>query len=340
MDQNRWDTILGKINAPRSRWILLSKKLKGAKTNFTIGHGATGAEVRDLKKTWRSDYPFIDENGNPFVLFIYDQASSSWYKNKEYKYHFCWCSTIETMTAGGRGARYKSKEDVSDNWFLVNKGTGSDVRIQMNVCKKCLSHMNYRGWNSAYYKVKDQIYNEFDIEEFFKKNVPQNLLKPTHQFSTGNYTPDFSEISRKTKEQRGSKCEECNSTDRLQTHHINGVKDDNRPSNLKVLCCDCHTEQLFHSHMKKSSANFNKQNKGVQYSKKIPVGTISKSQRNKLENFMKQPERYATGSEKAIQKVRDARHSFGLIRDELSQGKQDDFFEAMRLYESKLKNLR
>ena len=61
-----------------------------------------------------------------------------------------------------------------------------------------------------------------------------------------DYTADFPEISRKLREENNWKCS-CHGVDMynmkkkgLHVHHINRVKYDNRPQNLKVLCALCH----------------------------------------------------------------------------------------------------
>jgi hypothetical protein len=33
-------------------------------------------------------------------------------------------------------------------------------------------------------------------------------------------------------------------------HHINGLKSDDSPENLRVLCIGCHAEQPSHGHMR------------------------------------------------------------------------------------------
>ena len=68
------------------------------------------------------------------------------------------------------------------------------------------------------------------------------------------YTEDWSKISSHYRVEKGFQCEQCNVNLRsnrglLHVHHVNGVKSDNSPRNLKALCIDCHSKQPMHSHM-------------------------------------------------------------------------------------------
>jgi len=44
----------------------------------------------------------------------------------------------------------------------------------------------------------------------------------------------------KSKKQRKNKCENCGSTKKLQSDHIDGNRSNNDPSNLRTLCHPCH----------------------------------------------------------------------------------------------------
>lgn len=60
----------------------------------------------------------------------------------------------------------------------------------------------------------------------------------------GGYSADWAEVSRRTKELRGWRCELCGFTAYhsavIHTHHVDRDKPDNHPANLQVLCLACH----------------------------------------------------------------------------------------------------
>jgi hypothetical protein len=258
IDETRWAQIREKIGASRSTWVLLSKELEKARSDFVKGEGIDGTKVKELRKTWISDRPLIDADGNPFVLFIYDQAGQNYrprrrhhnHGSREYKYHFTWCKTLESMTQAGRRARYKAKYDLDNNVFTVNRGRVHDEQQELNVCKYCLSTFNYEGYSDAPPWHREEIYEAFDPAIFFSNHLPQNLIRPSHPFHTGRYPRNWREISLRIKAERGNRCEECGSTKFLQVHHINGVKDNIDPRNLKVLCYFHHSKQPYHTHMR------------------------------------------------------------------------------------------
>ena len=69
--------------------------------------------------------------------------------------------------------------------------------------------------------------------------------------------PWWQEISRRNKEDKGWRCEECGAIFRknswyLETHHIRGPQHNN-PEDLMALCTGCHADKRGHEKMKKSS---------------------------------------------------------------------------------------
>ena len=255
------------IDAPRIEWrpatvwdspdlqaLVLSNK------EFTTGRGINSSELLKLRKTWQSEAPFVDAEGRSFVLYIYDQslANQGGFGDREYKFHFCWCSTLQTMQAGGRGGRYKAKFDVDNNIFTVYQGRAGDAQKPMRVCMNCLSSMNHQNCLGNYV-LKNRLSNEFNIKIFFSEHGPQHLPQPTHQYHAGGYTADWDFVSRRKKEECGYVCQKCkgsHSFDKsfLQTHHKNGVKSDNSDANLIVLCKTCHAAEPFHGHMRSRSS--------------------------------------------------------------------------------------
>lgn len=64
------------------------------------------------------------------------------------------------------------------------------------------------------------------------------------------YSPEFRELSRQVKTERGNACEKCGSTNGLEVHHIipisKGGKDERK--NLILLCSNCHDRR--HRHLR------------------------------------------------------------------------------------------
>lgn len=101
-----------------------------------------------------------------------------------------------------------------------------------------------------------------------KRKLATDMLRPVSEIniaglaegvlsalSENEYTPDWSIISRKLREEYNWTCQNCqiqleNNLKRfLHVHHINGQKTDNKSANLKVLCIRCHSEQPEHQHL-------------------------------------------------------------------------------------------
>ena len=53
-------------------------------------------------------------------------------------------------------------------------------------------------------------------------------------------TREYQRLRRAILDARGWRCEECGRAGRLELHHVNGDRDDDRPDNLRILCRPCH----------------------------------------------------------------------------------------------------
>ncbi len=75
-----------------------------------------------------------------------------------------------------------------------------------------------------------------------------------YSYPGSDYPEEWDRISERLRRERGFRCESCRVLlDKyprgLHVHHINGVKGDCSPSNLRVLCALCHLASPFHGNM-------------------------------------------------------------------------------------------
>jgi len=256
-----WSEIINSLNrsaeligADRTNWKLLSKELLDIKRKLEAGDPITREELLKLRENWKSDRPFIDSDGNYFVLYIDDQSVSSWWggHRNDPKFHIAWCSTLDIMDRIGRRGRYKAKYDIENNEFKIYNGRRTTKKL-LKVCKVCLKMLAYKGYTNFNGTNEAKIYYEFDMHNFFQEHNVSSMRGPTHQFHQPGYAKDWSIVSQRMKEQASYICgaSDCKKlSTELHVHHINGVKSDNREDNLIVLCKDCHSKQPLHGHMR------------------------------------------------------------------------------------------
>ncbi|PWI34736.1 HNH endonuclease [Vibrio albus] len=176
------------------------------------------------------------------------------------KYHLADCKVLQEMREKGRFERYVVTNDTSDMFSVTGYDRFTQEAIEgetdLKVCKVCLRHLNYKGYQVG--GNKGLIFNSFAMDEFFSTYSSHFLYMPTRLSDEVNdgYSPDWARVSANYKQKQNFTCEKCGVVlDKaihrhlLHTHHINGVKSDNKESNLRVLCADCHSKEAFHEHM-------------------------------------------------------------------------------------------
>jgi hypothetical protein len=180
------------------------------------------------------------------------------------RFHIFDCTTLRHMRQVGRYDRYVVSSR-TDGKFVVDAEDWRSRRsvtleAKLLVCKHCLNQTNYGDYGCGDKPARDDIWRNFAIKEFLRENQTQFAMLPRYTDSDApesGYVDGWSAISRKFRASREWRCDSCHvdlsarTHQRLiHTHHANGVRGDNRPSNLQALCVECHCRQFAHSSMR------------------------------------------------------------------------------------------
>lgn len=218
--------------------------------------------IADNKTLEHKDFP-----GQKMLVYIRDFIGDY---NKDLddlnnypRFHIAWCKTLNQMHKDKKYERYVVSQR-NDGIFLLNKSVSGrivekDIELPLRICKNCLSALNYNNYKLNKLDIqKDDAVKNFKVHEFLETYNTEVHIEPTHTSNSqplNEYSKDWKEISYKIRSSKGFCCEECGKScikdkEELQVHHIDGVKSNNRPSNLIALCINCHSNQPKHSHMK------------------------------------------------------------------------------------------
>ena len=255
------DDLLNKIGAKEVNNYNFEEKIIIPDANFTLElKKYPELEIKIIESLIQADKNFFSIDGRPCVLYIpYGDLE------RMPVFHVTKCSSVNSMYEKGRMRRYVATDDTSGIFkaYIASSWRKRDYElkyIKLKVCKTCLTSLNYKGYRKLSDKAKQEVVDNFNLQEFFdEQNNWQNNFNNNNILAKCDiYPTNWPEIARAYKERRRWRCEACgvdlsDNKSLLHAHHVNGLKFDNSPENIKVLCALCHSEQPYHAHMQNVS---------------------------------------------------------------------------------------
>lgn len=206
------------------------------------------------------DNNLLSYEGRQVLLYIQDHGSSVGNvieePRKGRKYHVAFCRTLEKMRTEGRFERYVATNDLGGEFYITGYDwvtkRSREGKAALKVCKNCLIRLNYKGFRQS----RGPVFNGFRLDEFFSTYSSFFDHMPSRWAGDydGGYVDDWPAIATGFKQKTKFRCESCNVSlaarpDLLHAHHRDGVKTNNRSTNLQVLCADCHRKKHAHMHV-------------------------------------------------------------------------------------------
>lgn len=233
------------INENKKREFNKNKKFSN---NFNIIKN----ELKKGKEVLEDELFIVDDvfllNGIPVLIYIKDHSNSKIDSAKHRKkVHLINCTTIKEMKIKNRFNRYVSTTR-TDELYLISTGK-KEKEVKLNICRNCISELD-KNKSIQIKSVKEFFDSSLIAKDFYERDITYDENTKTY------YPPNWKKISQQLRKEAKWRCQKCfknmeNDKKNLHVHHKDGVKQNTSPKNLEVLCYDCHSEEPFHSHMKK-----------------------------------------------------------------------------------------
>lgn len=174
---------------------------------------------------------YIHRQGeHEYYMFAYLHRYASIQFSSLPKYHITECETREIYS----GYRFSSRMPVKVYCIDQRKSLG---KLRLELCKHCQRQINFLSLDTDDVKWFDIILKKAEERAYALEDLRMD-----------GYTRDWNHVSKALRFKKGFICEKCgiDLSERraeffCEVHHVDGEKMNNKPSNLKCLCIQCHS---------------------------------------------------------------------------------------------------
>ena len=217
-------------------------------------------EFIDLSDLTNGNITFNSDGGIQFKVdggYIFGFLYRGEYdlRNKKPRMHICKCSTLITYIQNGTFRRcYRFAE--TDKVLVADKSDFNKVKevSDLPLCQNCIRLLQKTRFR---YVTGSRRY----VNEIAKDN--QETRDKIRSVDIFGYTKDWESISRAYRESKEYRCDKCgvqitNPFDYhlMHVHHKDGDKTNNKRTNLRCLCIECHST-INPAHRKRFSSRAN-----------------------------------------------------------------------------------
>lgn len=223
--------------------------------------GKHGIDLPSTDVTCEPETGLFIHAGRRVVLYRRQRVTSEREINSAKPFHLLRCEALQGIARQTHAARHTCTTRRDGRFSMSLQSTDgfvSERAVILVPCRKCLAHLNYHGYRDATSARKTVIRSSFAIGQFFDSypaaSGERPVAVPASVPVTNEYPMEWAAVSRAARAAADWTCAVCRvrcqgAMALLHTHHINGIKTDLRPANLRALCLACHRQEPGHQTM-------------------------------------------------------------------------------------------
>ncbi len=204
--------------------------------------------------------------GHRVILYKRQRVASVEDLDHSKPFHLLRCAALQANAERTHTARCSLTTRRDGKFSMVLAAASGDI-VDLDTallpCKICLAEIDFAGYRGARSAAKQKLRGSFAVADYFASypiSPAEEAIAPASRPPNDVYPDSWAAVSRTVREAANWTCSVCEVRCHdvkalLHTHHVNGIKADLRPENLRAVCISCHRNMPGHQTMYVSPAH-------------------------------------------------------------------------------------